>query len=237
MNPSAPMTGAQFILDQQQLRSPHASGDFSWLLCGITLAAKIVSAQVVRAGLGDILGAAGDTNVHGETQQRLDVFANKALLNGVHGFTLDRSIGAFVLSHPNIQMPPRGNIYSVNEAHAAGFPEYCRSYLRWLQSGDAGVVYSSRYIGSLVADFHRTMLKGGVFLYPPTQHYPAGKLRLLYEANPIAFLAQQAGGLASDGRRNILEMAPENLHQRTALFVGSRHEMQHLHRFAEAAAS
>ena len=334
MTPSAPMTAAQFILDQQQLRSPHASGDFSWLLCGITLAAKIVSAQVVRAGLGDILGAAGDTNVHGETQQRLDVFANKTLLNalgsrgnvgvlaseeneqpvvvlenpdfgeyvvvfdpldgssnidvnvsvgtifsifrrdksnrtnpgadvlqpghkqvaagyvlygsstmlvystgfGVHGFTLDRSIGAFVLSHPNIQMPPRGNIYSVNEAHAAGFPEYCRSYLRWLQSGDAGGVYSSRYIGSLVADFHRTILKGGVFLYPPTQHYPEGKLRLLYEANPIAFLAEQAGGLASDGRRRILEIEPENLHQRTALFVGSRHEMQHLHQFAETPA-
>jgi fructose-1,6-bisphosphatase I len=147
---------------------------------------------------------------------------------GVHGFTLDLSIGAFVLSHPTMKMPPRGNLYSVNEANSASFPEGCRRYLHWLRSGDAGTVYSSRYIGSLVADFHRTMLKGGIFLYPPTERYRDGKLRLLYEANPIAFLAEQADGQATDGRQRILDLAPRDLHQRTPLYVGSRFEMEKL---------
>ena len=152
--------------------------------------------------------------------------------HGVHGFTLDLSIGAFVLSHPDIKMPERGSTYSVNEANADGFPAYCRRYLHWLKSAQDGTVYSSRYIGSLVADFHRTMLKGGIFLYPPTMHYPDGKLRLLYEANPIALLAEQAGGQATDGRRPILDVAPIALHQRTPLFVGSRYEMERLHEFS-----
>jgi fructose-1,6-bisphosphatase I len=150
---------------------------------------------------------------------------------GVHGFTLDLSIGAFVLSHPSMKMPPRGSLYSVNEANSASFPEGCRRYLHWLRSGDAGVAYSSRYIGSLVADFHRTMLKGGIFLYPPTQRYVDGKLRLLYEANPIAFLAEQADGLATDGRQRILDLVPTDLHQRTPLYVGSRFEMERLAEF------
>ena len=264
MTPSSPVTVAQYILDQQRIHHPRASGDFSWLLCGITLSAKVVAAQVRRAGLSNILGAAGEINVQGEAQQKLDVFANQALLHalgnrgnvgvlaseeneepvvvmanpdhgeyivvfdpldgssnidlnvsvgtifsifrrdknnlsdpasdvlqpghkqiaagyvlygsstmmvyttghGVHGFTLDLSIGAFVLSHPNITMPGRGNLYSVNEANADSFPESYRRYLHWLKSSEDGTVYSSRYIGSLVADFHRTMLKGGIFLYP-----------------------------------------------------------------------
>jgi fructose-1,6-bisphosphatase I len=155
---------------------------------------------------------------------------------GVHGFTLDLSIGAFVLSHPDMQMPRRGNLYSVNEANADSFPEGYRRFLHWLKSADDGTVYSSRYIGSLVADFHRTMLKGGVFLYPPTSHYPEGKLRLLYEANPIAMLAEQAGGVATDGQQRIMDIVPENLHQRTPLVVGSKFEMDRLHSFIRAKA-
>ena len=127
-------------------------------------------------------------------------------------------------------MPARGRYYSVNEANLAGFPDaYCH-YLARLRQDRA---HSSRYVGSLVADFHRTLLKGGIFLYPPTAQYPSGKLRLLYEANPIAFLAEQAGGLATDGQQRILDIQPKSLHQRTPLAVGSRHEMK---LFAEAMA-
>src|SRR5581483_2185833 len=120
----------------------------------------------------------------------------------------------------------KGKIYSVNEANADGFPEPYRRYLARLRSGETGRTYSSRYIGSLVADFHRTLLKGGVFLYPPTKQFPQGKLRLMYEANPIAFLAEQAQGSASDGRQRILEIVPKSLHQRCPLLVGSRDDMQ-----------
>src|SRR5205814_6912939 len=141
---------------------------------------------------------------------------------GVYGFTLEPEIGAFVLTFANMKMPVQGNTYSVNEANADGFPESYRTYLSRLRSRG----YGSRYIGSLVADFHRTLLRGGIFLYPPTQSYPDGKLRLLYEANPIALLAEQAGGLATDGRRRILEIVPESLHQRTSLVVGSRAEVE-----------
>jgi fructose-1,6-bisphosphatase I len=148
--------------------------------------------------------------------------------HGVHGFTLDPSIGAYLISHPNIRMPERGSIYSVNEANSDSFPEGYRRYLAHLRSGKAGRTYSSRYIGSLVADFHRTLLKGGVFLYPPTRHYPQGKLRLLYEANPIAMIASQAGGAATDGKGDILNIMPTSLHQRTPLLVGSRQEIEDL---------
>jgi len=319
------ITAQQHILEEQRRHHPHASGEFSWLLSGITLAAKIISANVRRAGLEDVLGSAGMTNVQGETVQKLDVLANQALLhclgtrgnvaimaseedeepivvprdreqgryvvvfdpldgssnidvdvsvgtifsilrrepdptanrdplidvlqagrrqiaagyivygsstmlvyttgNGVSGFTLDPSIGAFVISHERITMPPRGTIYSVNEANADSFPEPYRRYLAHLRAGKTGRDYSSRYIGSLVADFHRTLLKGGVFLYPPTKHYPGGKLRLLYEANPIAFLAEQAGGRATNGAQEILDVTPTDLHQRTPLLVGSREEI------------
>src|SRR5947207_3533775 len=329
---SAPlMTVQQHILEQQRRLYPTASGEFSWLLSGITLATKIVESRVRRAGLRDILGAAGATNVQGETQQKLDVLANTALLhclgnrgtvavmaseenddavvverdrehgryvvvfdpldgssnidvnvsvgtifsilrrepdptgqrdvmadvlqpgyrqiaagyvvygsstmlvysagNGVHGFTLDPSIGAYLLSHENMQMPPNGNVYSCNEANVETFPTAYQEYLWQLRSGAAGRAYSSRYIGSLVADFHRTLLKGGIFLYPPTKSHPKGKLRLLYEANPIAFLAEQAGGLATDGQNRILDIQPDSLHQRTSLVVGSREEVELLQRF------
>jgi fructose-1,6-bisphosphatase I len=323
------ITAEQHILLQQRERFPDASGEFSWLLSGITLACKIVAAAVRRAGLVDILGGTGDTNVQGEHVQKLDTYANNALLHclgnrgnvgilaseeneepvvvlkdpshgkyivvfdpldgssnidtnistgtifsvlrrdpasknpssdvlqsglkqiaagyalygpstmlvyttgaGVNGFTLDPAIGAFILSHPNIRFPERGSQFSVNESNADSFPAYCRKYLHWFKSGADGVTYTSRYVGSLVADFHRTLLKGGIFLYPPTAKNPEGKLRLLYEANPIAFVAEQAGGQASDGFNRILEIAPNDLHQRTPLFVGSPFEMQKFHEFA-----
>jgi fructose-1,6-bisphosphatase I len=319
------LTVEQHILVEQRRVRPHSSGEFSWLLSGITLAAKVVSEQVRRAGLADVLGSAGTTNVQGETVQKLDVLANQALLHclgtrgnvavmaseeneqpivverdpadgryivvfdpldgssnidvnvsvgtifsilrreaattgardltsdvlqpgvnqlaagyvlygsstvlvfttghGVNGFTLDPSIGAFILSHPDIHMPKSGAIYSVNEANADTFPEPYQHYLALLRSGATGRTYSSRYVGSLVADFHRTLLKGGIFLYPPTRHYPGGKLRLMYEANPIAFIAEQAGGAAGDGKGRILDIQPASLHQRTPLVVGSRAEM------------
>ncbi|MBI1915097.1 MAG: class 1 fructose-bisphosphatase [Planctomycetes bacterium] len=322
------LTVQQHILEEQRRHYPHASGEFSWLLSGITLAAKMVESRVRRAGLSDILGTAGQTNIQGETVQKLDVYANQALLyclgkrgnvavmaseedaepivverdrshgryvvvfdpldgssnidvnvsvgtifsilrrdpddggtrdplkdvlqpghkqvaagytvygsstmlvytagHGVHGFTLDPSIGAFLISHPDITMPPSGSIYSVNEANADSFPEGYRDFLARLRSGGTGRVYSSRYIGSLVADFHRTLLKGGIFLYPPTRQHPGGKLRLMYEANPIAFLAEQAQGKATDGTRRILDIVPEGLHQRTPLIVGSAEEVEML---------
>ena len=325
MNAHPLITVQQHILEEQRRHHPNATGEFSWLLSGITLATKIVAAQVRRAGLGTIIGSADETNVHGENVQKLDHYANQALLHclgtrgsvavmaseeneepivvdrdrehgryvvvfdpldgssnidvnvsvgtifsvlrrepdpgrnrdpladvlqsgsrqvaagyvvygsstmlvytsghGVFGFTLDPAIGAYLISHPNIRMPERGNIYSVNEANAEGFPPAYRNLLARLRGGATGRTYSSRYIGSLVADFHRTLLKGGIFLSPPTARNPDGKLRLMYEANPIAFLAEQAGGVATDGRRRILEIAPTSLHQRVPLVVGSLDEV------------
>lgn len=325
MQTSALVTIQQHLYEEQRRRFPQASGDFSWMLSGITLATKLIGAHVRRAGLVDVLGSAGQQNIQGETVQKLDVLANTALLhclgsrgtvavmaseenkepvvvardwkqgkyvvifdpldgssnidvnvsvgtifsifrrepdsegtrqpledvlqkgmqqvaagyvvygsstmlvytsgNGVHGFTLDPSIGAFVISHERITMPKRGNLYSVNEANSDSFPEPYRRYLAQLRQGTGTNKYSSRYIGSLVADFHRTLLKGGIFLYPPTAEHAHGKLRLMYEANPIAFLAEQAGGMATDGKQRILEVQPTALHQRTPLLVGSQEEM------------
>jgi fructose-1,6-bisphosphatase I len=325
------LTVQQHILEEQRRLFPDASGEFSWLLSGITLATKIVAAQVRRAGLVGILGVTRETNVQGETVQKLDVIANDTLLqflgnrgnvaimaseenedpviverdrkhgkyvvvfdpldgssnidvnvsvgtifsvlrrepdptgkrdtladvlqpgtrqvaagyvvygsstmlvystgNGVHGFTLDPSIGAYLLSHENMRIPAEGTIYSCNEANSDGFPAGYQRYLAHLRKGGLGRTYSSRYIGSLVADFHRTLLKGGVFLYPPTASHPKGKLRLLYEANPMAFLAEQAGGLATDGTGRILDIPPTSLHQRTPLLVGGRSEMESLMEF------
>jgi fructose-1,6-bisphosphatase I len=322
------ITVQQHIL-QEQKRFPGASGEFSWLLSGITLATKMIQAKVRRAGLSDILGSEGSLNVQGEVQQKLDIYANEILMhclslrqsigilaseendrpimighgtpeakyavifdpldgssnidvnvsvgttfsilkrpdeidtqdithwllqpgskqvaagyvvygssttlvysvgNGVHGFTLDPAIGAYVLSHENIQMPKQGKFYSVNEGNRDDFPPAYRTFFDHLRQGALGRRYSLRYIGSMVADFHRTLLKGGVFLYPPTKDHPTGKLRLLYEANPIAFLAEQAGGVAIDGTRRILDIAPESVHQRVALIVGGSAELAELQR-------
>jgi fructose-1,6-bisphosphatase I len=315
---------------QEQREVPYASGDFSSILSGLTLAAKMIEAKIRCAGLCGIVGSAGLTNVQGETQQKLDVFANEALLHclgvrdsvaalvseeneepitidrasdrgkyvivfdpldgssnidvnvnvgtifaiyrhldgagskaidsvlcpghcqvaagyvlygpstvlvytagrGVFGFTLDPMIGAFVLSHEHMKMPDKGKYYSCNEANADHFPEHYREYLHGLRNQKAGGEYSSRYIGSLVADFHRTLLKGGVFLYPPTASHPEGKLRLLYEANPLALIAEQAGGMAINGTEPILGLQPTGIHQRTPLVVGGRSEVESFLEFA-----
>ena len=315
------ITVQQYILQEQQ-QFPGVSGEFSWLLSGITLATKMIQAKVRRAGLTDILGSDAQVNVQGEIQQRLDLYANNALLHclgvrdsvgvlaseendepitlrtsprakyaivfdpldgssnidvnvsvgtifsvlrrpeaslagegdplqdllqpgnrqiaagyvvygsstilvyttgrGAHGFTLDPSIGAYVLSHEHIKMPAKGQYYSINEAYRDDFPPKYRNYLEELRKQK----YASRYVGSLVADFHRTLLKGGVFLYPPTTTHPSGKLRLLYEASPMAFIAEQAGGVAHNGTTRILDLEPKSIHERTPFVVGSRDEME-----------
>ena len=312
-------------MQQQQAHSPGSGGTLSWLLSGITLATKMIESRVRRAGLLDILGAAGLTNVQGEQQQKLDVYANQALIHclgirdavavlvseeneepvtfdrdaetgkyvvifdpldgssnidvnvsvgtifsiflrpktadlgaavlqagvkqvaagyvvygsstmfvytagRVFGFTLDPAVGAYVLSHENMRMPEQGTYYSVNESNERSFPDSYRNYLERLRTGGLGREYSSRYIGSLVADFHRTLLKGGIFLYPPTRSHPNGKLRLLYEANPIAFITEQAGGVATNGKDRILEITPRDIHQRTPLVLGSAMEMEEFQR-------
>lgn len=316
------ITIQQHIIEQQR-QHPTATGEFSWLLSGITLAACIIQSKVRRAGLLNIFGDAGSANIHGEIQQKLDVMANEtierclgfrgnvAILaseeldearvlatpggngkyvvvydpldgssnidvnvsvgtifsifervtkgenvdikadvlqpgdrqlaagyvvygsstvmayttgNGLHLFTLEPSIGSFILSTENVRMPESGKIYSVNEANSDAFPRGVQEWLRWAKTKEAGP-YTSRYIGSLVADFHRTLIRGGVFLYPRTAKDKRGKLRLMYEANPIAFLAEQAGGMAVDGAQRILDVQPESLHERVPLFVGSRREV------------
>jgi len=143
---------------------------------------------------------------------------------GVNGFTLDPSIGEFCLSHPNMQTPKKGKIYSINEGNYVHFPEGVKKFIKYCQEEDAATErpFSSRYIGSAVADFHRNLIKGGVFLYPTTSASPKGKLRLIYECNPLAFIIEQAGGKASTGSKRILEVVPTTLHQRSPLFIGSR---------------
>ncbi|MFH1110071.1 MAG: class 1 fructose-bisphosphatase [Planctomycetota bacterium] len=145
--------------------------------------------------------------------------------DGVHMFTLDPSIGAFRLIRESVVMPSSGKTYSVNEAYRRQFPKGIQEYLEWVKTDEAGG-YGLRYIGSLVADFHRTLLRGGVFLYPPTKKTPKGKLRLLYEANPLAMIAEQAGGAATDGRQRILDKVPTSLHERTTLIIGSKDEVE-----------
>ncbi len=141
--------------------------------------------------------------------------------NGVSGFTFDSSLGVFYLSHPNIRILEEGSIYSINEGNYVHFPKGIKQYIKYCQEEKENRPYTSRYIGSLVADFHRNMLKGGVYIYPTTTRSPNGKLRLLYECNPIAMLAEQAGGKASDGTRRIMEIQPATIHQRTPFVCGS----------------
>ncbi len=142
--------------------------------------------------------------------------------NGVNGFTLDPSLGTYYLSHPKMQTPKEGKIYSINEGNAAQFEPGVKEYITYCQSDEDKKPYSARYIGSLVADFHRNLLKGGIYIYPSTTKAPNGKLRLLYECNPIAMLAEQAGGIATNGHQRVLEIEPTELHQRVPLFVGSQ---------------
>ena len=319
------ITTVQQHIRLQQRNFTEASGTFSWLLSGLTLATKMVEAKIRQGGLSDALGAKGSINVQGEVQQKLDVYANEALLhtlgardsvaalvseeneepiiingdpesgkyiiifdpldgssnidvnvnvgtifsihkrqpgqdletavlqpgykqvaagyvvygpstvlvytagNGVHGFTLDPTIGAFVLTDDHMTMPQQGPYYSTNEANETSWPKPYQEFVNRMRRGElGGKTYSSRYIGSLVADFHRTLLKGGVFLYPPTAKTPNGKLRLLYEANPLSFIAEQAGGAAVNGPDRVLDIQPESIHQRTPFVVGSRREVETL---------
>lgn len=316
-------TLTQFIIDRQS-DFPFATGEFSRLLYQIGVAAKVVNKKVNKAGLVDILGLAGETNVQGEEQKKLDVFANwrfiqsikssgqccgiaseedqeiitfeddlaldgnyivcmdpldgssniesnvsigtifsiyrrisprgtKAVIedflqegtkqvaagyiiygsstmlvystgSGVFGFTLDPSIGEFCLSHYEIKTPDSGVIYSINEGNYVKMPKGIQQYIKYCQVEDKETnrPYTARYIGSLVADFHRNLLRGGIFIYPETQASPNGKLRLLYECNPIAFLAEQAGGMATTGSQRILDIKPTALHQRVPFIVGSK---------------
>lgn len=148
--------------------------------------------------------------------------------NGVNGFTLDPSIGEFCLSHPDMKMPEKSRLYAMNEGNIAvchpgikAYAEYCQSF-----ENDYGTPYSGRYIGSLVADFHRNLIKGGIYIYPVTTTSPKGKLRLLYECNPLALIAEQAGGLATDGKNRILDIQPTELHQRVGYFTGSKNQVE-----------
>lgn len=151
--------------------------------------------------------------------------------NGVNGFTLDPSLGTYYLSHPNMQYPKNGKIYSVNEGNYIKFPQGVKNYLKYCQMEEDGRPYTARYIGSLVADFHRNMLKGGIYLYPSYSQAPNGKLRLLYECNPMAFIAEQAGGKGTDGFKRILEIEPTELHQRVPFFCGSKEMVEKAEEF------
>ena len=150
---------------------------------------------------------------------------------GVNGFTLNPALGTFYLSHPNIKYPSFGNIYSINEGNYFHFPEGIKKYIKYCQEDKDGRPYTSRYIGSLVSDFHRNLIKGGVYLYPSTHKHTNGKLRLLYECNPIAFLSEQAGGAASNGKERILEISTQELHQRTPFYCGNKSMVKEIDNF------
>jgi fructose-1,6-bisphosphatase I len=151
--------------------------------------------------------------------------------HGVNGFTLNPALGTFYLSHPNLKFPKSGNIYSINEGNYVHFPDGIKKYIKYCQENIDGRPYTSRYIGSLVSDFHRNLIKGGIYLYPPTSQHSNGKLRLLYECNPIAFLAEQAGGAASNGTKRVMEVEPEELHQRTPFYCGNIGMVQRIESF------
>jgi fructose-1,6-bisphosphatase I len=324
------ITITQHILDQER-QNPEATGAFTHLLNELIVAAKVISREVNKAGLTDILGATGDLNIQQEEVQKLDVFANRVIIermqhigqlccmgseeladlieipdkypkgnyvllfdpldgssnidvnvsigtifgiyrkvsddvnvgytlsdvlqpgikqvaagyflygsstmmvystgDGVHGFTLYPSVGEFLLSHPGIRIPEKGRIYSVNEGYYGYWDEKTRALVDYFKTKDmeAGRPYKGRYVGSLVADFHRNLLKGGIFMYPADQkdsRKPSGKLRLMVEANPLAMVVKEAGGYASDGYGPILEVQPKELHQRTPLYIGSRKDVE-----------
>ena len=155
--------------------------------------------------------------------------------HGVNGFTLNPAIGTFYLSHPNMQFPENGKIYSVNEGNYIHFPQGVKDYIKYCQQEEGDRPYTSRYIGSLVSDFHRNMIKGGIYLYPTSSKAPNGKLRLLYECNPMAYLAGQAGGKASDGFQRIMEIKPTELHQRVPFFCGSKNMVEKAEEFMQKA--
>jgi len=312
----------EFII-RRQADFPYATGELSRLLRNIALASKIVNREVNKAGLVDVLGTTGNTNVQGEEVKKLDILANKTFIAslelgghccgvaseeneefiafdgpssvqgkyivaidpldgssnidvnvsvgtifsiyrrvsptgnacvaedflqkgtdqagagyviygsstmlvyttgyGVNGFTLDPSIGEFCLSHPDLTIPQGGKTYSVNTGNFFNFSEGVQNYINYCKSRGQGSSspYSSRYIGSMVADIHRNLITGGIYLYPSLDGHPNGKLRLVYECNPMSFIVEQAGGMATDGYTRILDIEPHELHQRTPIFIGS----------------
>jgi fructose-1,6-bisphosphatase I len=314
-------TLGEFIIENQAAFK-YSSGELSRIINSIRLAAKVVNYKINKAGLVDIIGAAGAQNIQGEDQQKLDVYANEVFIqtlinreivcgiaseendeyitvegndnchnnkyvvlmdpldgssnidvnvsvgtifsvyrrispigtpvtkedflqpgvnqvaagyviyststmlvyttgHGVNGFTLNPAIGTFYLSHPNLQFPKNGTIYSINEGNYVHFPQGVKDYIKYCQLEEGDRPYTSRYIGSLVSDIHRNMLKGGIYLYPTSSKAPKGKLRLLYECNPMAFIVEQAGGKASDGFNRIMEIQPKEIHERVSFFGGS----------------
>jgi fructose-1,6-bisphosphatase I len=318
----------RFIKNNQD-QFQFASGELSQLLRDIALASKVVNREVNKAGLIDIMGAAGTSNLTGDSQQKLDVLANirftRALAkggevcaliseesesfvdlnnsgkyviaidpldgssnidvnvsigtifsifrrksapgtpirqedimqkgseqvaagyilygsstmlvyttgHGVHGFTYETSLGEYFLSHPDMQIPGDGKIYSINEGLSNAFDESVKDYIQYCKDSS----YTARYIGSLVADFHRNLLKGGIYIYPATKKDAQGKLRLIYECNALAFLAEQAGGRATDGQRRILDIQPESLHQRSPFYVGSKNMVEKAESFSRKTAA
>lgn len=327
------ITLGQFIIEKQA-DFPYAKGELSRLLRDIGIAAKIVNREVNKAGLVDILGDNGTTNIQGEGQKKLDVYADEQFISalrsggeccvvaseehddcifidshvsrnakyivcidpldgssnidvnvsvgtifsiyrrtdpggpirpeevlqcgtqqvaagyviygsstmlvyttgkGVNGFTLDPSIGEFCLSHPDMRIPFDGTIYSINEGNYVKFPQGVKDYIKYCQVEEKATrrPFTSRYIGSMVADVHRNLIKGGVFLYPTTSSHPYGKLRLMYECNPLAFIIEQAGGKATDGYRRILDIQPRHLHERTPIFIGSTAMVEKVEEFIQ----
>ncbi|MFP4237161.1 MAG: class 1 fructose-bisphosphatase [Desulfonatronovibrio sp.] len=324
----------QLLLHQKA--SPMATGRFTRLLNELVFSAKIISREINKAGLANVLGFTGETNIQGEKVKKLDEFANRVLIHrmqrsgllcaisseenadlieipdefkrgdyilifdpldgssnidvnvsvgtifsifrrtgkngpvkleevlqkgsrqvaagyflygtstmmvyttgdGVHGFTLDPGVGEFLLSHPDIKAPENGKIYSINEAYWNYWDDPTQEIVSYFKSpdNDRKKSYSSRYIGSLVSDFHRNLLYGGVFLYPRDSRdskRTSGKLRLMCEANPLAFIIEQAGGMAIDGKKRILDIEPQELHQRVPLFIGSKNDVLKIKEFYE----
>lgn len=321
----------EFIIERES-EFQYSTGELSRLLNSLLLAARVVSYKINKAGLVDLIGAAGNTNVQGEDQQKLDVYANEVFIQtlvnreivcgiaseendnfitiqgfdqkhnnkyvvlmdpldgssnievnvsvgtifsiyhrtspvgtpvtkedflqpginqvaagyilygtstmfvyttgcGVNGFTLNPAIGSFYLSHPHMKCAPDGNIYSINEGNYGHFPQGIKDYIKYCQEEKDDRPYTSRYIGSLVSDCHRNLIKNGIYLYPSTAKSPEGKLRLLYECNPMAFITEQAGGSATDGVNRILELKPHELHQRTPFYCGSTNMVEKVKEF------
>jgi fructose-1,6-bisphosphatase I len=324
-------TLARHIINQER-KHPEATGELSNLLHDLSLATKVISLEVNKAGLVDILGFTGDNNVHGEQVKKLDMYAHDMMVramdhgghlcamaseeeeeiihipphfhigkyvllfdpldgssnidanvsigtifsiykrissdnqpgttedclqlghqqvaagyviygsstmmvytagNGTHGFTLDPAFGEYILSHKNIQTPKKSKIYSINEGNYLYWHPGLKKYIKYLQDEDKATErpYSSRYIGSMVADIHRNLLYGGIFMYPADSRNPNGKLRLMYECNPMAFIIEQAGGRASNGKKRILDIQPEKLHQRVPIFIGSEEDVKMVEKF------
>jgi fructose-1,6-bisphosphatase I len=331
MSPKKNQTLGEFIIENQD-SFQYSSGELSKLINAIRLAAKVVNHEVNKAGLIDILGGVGETNIQGEDQQKLDLFANDKFIqtlknreivcgiaseeedsfisinsnddnhqnkyvvlidpldgssnidvnvsvgtifsiyrrvtpvgtpvtiedflqpgskqvaagyvvygtstmlvyttgDGVNGFTLNPALGTFYLSHPNMKFPEDGTIYSVNEGNYVHFHQGVKDYIKYCQMEEGDRPYTSRYIGSLVSDFHRNMIKGGIYMYPKSSVTQNGKLRLLYECNPMAFIAEQANGLAIGGVNRIMDIEPTELHQRVPFFCGSRNMVEKLQEF------